>query len=132
MNYDEILRDKKLKITPQRVVILDKIKAAGHLNIEELYEEIRAVYPSISLATVYKNISSMVEADILKEIKVPNHKQKYELHIHPHIHLYCTKCGSLVDMEFDTTCLAKEMQEKNGFQVEDCSVAIIGVCKECQ
>ena len=51
--FEAILRKKHLKSTPQRVAILRQIQESGHISIEELYERIRKLHPSISLATVY-------------------------------------------------------------------------------
>jgi Fur family peroxide stress response transcriptional regulator len=52
----ELLQKSKLKATPQRVAILKSIEKLGHASIEEIYEDIKENFPSISLATIYKNI----------------------------------------------------------------------------
>jgi len=132
INHGDLLRSKNLKITPQRAIILDKIYQKGHLGVDELYEDIKAEYPAISLATVYKNIASLIEADIVKEIKVPNQKQKYEIRTKPHIHLYCNKCGSLVDVDFDPSILADSVSKSHNFKPEEYSIAIMGICSECR
>ncbi|MGD9595599.1 MAG: Fur family transcriptional regulator, partial [Wolinella sp.] len=83
MNFEELLKENHLKVTPQRMAILQEIYKAGHINIEDIYENIKTLYPSMSLATIYKNLTSMQEANIVRELKVPNQKQKYELCRHP-------------------------------------------------
>ena len=79
MNYIERLRENTLKVTPQRIAILEEIEAAGHIDIDALYEILRISFPNISLATVYKNVNQMYELSILEVIKVPNHKQQYQI-----------------------------------------------------
>ena len=85
--FEEVLKQNNLKITSQRVAILKEIKKSGHISIEEIYENIKEIHPSISLATIYKNLTSMQEVHIVDEVKLPNQKQRYELVKQPHIHL---------------------------------------------
>ena len=130
-NYSEMLKSKNLKVTPQRVVILEKIEQKGHSSIDEVYEDVKSLYPSISLATVYKNISNLVQSDRLKEIKVQYLKQKYEVKIKPHIHFDWNQCEKLGDIDMDISAIVKSAKEAGGFLIEDCSVAFSGVCKSC-
>ena len=113
MNFEVQLKEKKLKVTPQRMAILNEIQRNGHLGIEEIYENIRKIYPAISLATVYKNITSLYEVNLLREIKAPYQKQKYELACDRHIHVACEKCGKFEDLKIDTTKLGNIMTSIN-------------------
>lgn len=132
--FEQMLRDNHLKITPQRLAILKEIQKFGHISIDEIYENIKESNPSMSLATIYKNLTFMQEAHIVDEVKLPNQKQRYELVKKPHIHLVCEKCGSIVDMELDdsvsalrTTCAAM-----SHYQIRETSIAMIGICPNCQ
>ena len=98
MQYSTLLRENNLKVTPQRMAILDVIEKAGHIDIDRLYDVIHAVYANISLATVYKNVNQMYEKGILEVIKVPKQKLCYEIAKAPHVHLACDICGSIIDM----------------------------------
>ena len=111
--FTQDLKAKNLKVTPQRIAILSEIEANGHMDVDELYERIKEFYPSISLATIYKNISALCDANILREIKAPNHKQKYELACDKHIHVACEKCGKFEDLKIDTTKLGNIMTSIN-------------------
>ena len=71
MNFEQNLKESGLKITPQRITILQEIYKSGHATVEEIYENILQIHPSISLATIYKNLISMCEAGIINEIKPP-------------------------------------------------------------
>ncbi len=70
--FEKILKQNNLKITPQRMAILKEIEKNGHISIEEIYENIKETHPSMSLATIYKNLTSMQEARIIVEVKLPN------------------------------------------------------------
>lgn len=131
MNFEKNLKEGGLKITPQRVAILKEIQSVGHATVDEIYERILEIYPSISLATIYKNLTSMCEAGILNEIKPPLQKQRYELNHTRHAHLICQVCGSLKDIDLDLKDLSLSKLD-NGFEVTNVNIAIYGVCKDCK
>ena len=130
-HFTQDLKAKNLKVTPQRIAMLSEIETNGHMDVDELYEKIKEFYPSISLATIYKNISALCDANILREIKAPNHKQKYELACDKHIHVACENCGRFEDLKIDTTKLEKMGSQKSGYKLYDTSAVLIGICPEC-
>lgn len=131
MNFEKNLKEGGLKITPQRVAILKEIQSAGHATVDEIYERILEIYPSISLATIYKNLTSMCEVGILNEIKPPLQKQRYELNHTRHAHLICQVCGDLKDIDLDLKDLSLSKLD-SGFEVTNVNIAIYGVCKDCK
>ena len=132
MNYIERLRENTLKVTPQRIAILEEIEAAGHIDIDALYEILRISFPNISLATVYKNVNQMYELSILEVIKVPNHKQQYEISKEPHIHLACDSCGSVMDMDNCIDELMNSAESGSGYHLNHSTVVLNGICPSCQ
>lgn len=132
MNIEEHLRNKRLKITPQRIAMLNQIQQNGHMSVEEIYEQIRDFYPAISLATIYKNVNALCDANILREIKAPKGKQRYELSSDRHLHVYCEVCGKLEDIKLDTTELESSCSAHSGYEVSDISAVLIGICPACK
>lgn len=130
-DFRELLHKHSLKSTPQRLAILRLIQKNGHIGVKEIYAHIRKLHPSISLATVYENIATLSEADILREIKPPNQKQKYELASDKHIHVSCEKCGKLQDVYVDAKDLLDKCMDKSGYRLFDVSAVCIGVCDTC-
>jgi len=132
MNYTEQLRENSLKATPQRIAILEEIEAAGHIDVDKLYEVLLISFPSISLATVYKNVNQMYELSILEVIKVPNHKLQYEITKEPHIHLACNNCGSVMDMEKCVGELMNVAESESVYRLNHSTVVLDGICPDCQ
>jgi len=128
IDYSQLLKKYDLKATPQRVIFLKELEDAGHLSIEELEKRIKKTIPTISTATVYKNINAMVEKGLLSEVKIPNGKNRYEITKGPHAHFVCENCGEIIDLHIDTKCLEKEI--KNHL-ISHISVAIKGICSNC-
>jgi len=132
MNYELLLREHNLKVTPQRLGILSLMQRAGHLNVEELFGLIKKQFSSISLATLYKNINAMLETSLITEIKIPKHKSKYEIAKEPHIHLLCQKCDEFIDVSVNIDTIVDEASKKSHYQFIDSSIVLCGVCEKCQ
>ncbi len=132
MNYELLLREHTLKATPQRVAILSLMQKSGHLDVEELFTKIKEQFSSISLATLYKNISAMMEKSLITEIKIPNKKSKYEIAKEPHIHLLCQACNEFIDLKLDIGCLVNEAAKESHYSLKESSIVLSGVCEKCQ
>jgi len=131
MNYTKLLKDYNLKVTPQRIAIVDELHKHGHMNIDALYKELLFKFPSISLATIYKNINSMIEKVFVDEVKIDNKKSVFELSKKNHAHIICSVCGSIEDMDFELKDLVKEVSKSTKFEIEKTSLCFTGKCKDC-
>ncbi len=130
-NYSVLLKDYDLKVTPQRLAIVEELYNNGHMNIDDLYNKLLEKFPSISLATIYKNINAMCEKLFLSEVKIPNSKAVYELVKSDHAHIICKVCGSIEDMNLDTSSLENEVLSLSNFKIESSSIVLSGVCSKC-
>ena len=132
VHFDILLREKNLKVTPQRLAIVEELYKMGHLNIDELFKSIKIKFPSISLATVYKNINAMFDVSFVQEIKIPNQKSKYELTKAKHSHLVCSKCGKVQDVTLDLDSIIDEASQKSHFDISGEAVVLSGIRPACQ
>ncbi len=130
--FTDLLRNYNLKATPQRLAILQVISRYGHINIDNLYNEIKSQFSSISLATIYKNINSMTEVHLLAEVKLPNTKSVYEIVKEGHAHLKCELCGDIEDLTIDTNSIFADISKLHNFKINQSDVILSGVCKSCQ
>ena len=127
-----LLKEYNLKVTPQRVAIVEELYKNGHMNVDDLYRNLLKKFPSISLATIYKNINAMVEKIFLNEVKIPEAKSVYELIKEEHSHLVCSSCGKIEDIMIDTSLLQTALSTESNFKVESTEVVFSGVCQTCQ
>lgn len=130
-NYTEMLREYNLKATPQRLVIIESIDKYGHINIDKLYEEVKAKFSSISLATIYKNINSMISNMLLLEVKIPNQKSVFEIVKEQHSHLVCSCCGNVLDIQVNTSKIAHKISKDYEFEIQKSDLVFSGKCKNC-
>jgi len=129
-NYITLLKENDLKATIQRTSILKSIDHAGHINIDEIYEDVKELYPTLSLATIYKNIILMQTNNVIVEVPMNGEKSKYELKKDEHMHLICQECGTIQD-----TKMTKRTQEAlfiENFKLNYSQITLYGVCNSCQ
>ena len=134
IDYAILLKENGLKATFQRMNILNVVEKNGHMSVEDIYDEIIKVHPSISLATIYKNIILMVEKLVLVEVPIAGKKPKYELSKADHIHLVCTECGDVEDKPCieATDEIFNNLSKKEHFELHKRQVNLYGVCSACQ
>lgn len=128
--------EKGLKITPQRIVILEAIyKLDNHPTVEDILTYIRKDNPNIATGTVYKVLDTLVENDIIKRVKTDKDITRYDGVIEKHHHLYCSECDLIEDYEDDELdeLLRNHFKNKNieGFTMEDIVLQIRGTFDKC-
>ena len=120
-------------MTHQRWVIYRILAGtAQHPTPEETFEQVRKEIPSISLATIYKNIKTFLEAGLLREMSTPDQTMRLDANLEAHHHLVCTRCGTILDLSPDSVApvhLKKPLPQ--GFRVESCTVNFLGLCGQC-
>lgn len=131
-NSARLLKESNLKVTPQRLAILEVIQNEGHIDIERLVEKVKGIIPSVSVATIYKNLNSLIESNIVSELPLPERKKMYEINHNKHIHFVCKNCNSLEDVKVDSLELVKIFQSKIASNIDDFDVTLYGICKKCQ
>ena len=132
----KILTDKGLKITHQRLSILNAIYTLNnHPTADNTIEYIRESHPNIATGTVYKVLDTLVENKVIKKVKTDRDIMRYDGIIENHHHLYCSECDLIedyIDKELDE--LLKEYFKKKkftGFKIEDIVVQIRGTFDKC-
>jgi Fur family ferric uptake transcriptional regulator len=138
--FRTILKEKGLKVTNQRVLVLEVLSNSPdrHLTAEEIYELVKAEYPEIGLATVYRTIQLLLELNLIDRINLDDGFVRYEIGQisdttkHHHHHLICTKCGKISSFEDDLLeRLEKRIEDTMLFKVTDHEVKLYGICKNC-
>jgi len=126
-------RGKGYKATPQRIAIGRFIlHSHKHPSAQITYLEVRKVYPTVSLATVYNTIKILKESDLVQELNLPKGERRFDSNTKPHAHLVCLQCGSINDwMDPLIIKLVDIVSQKENFRVTGSSLDINGICKTC-
>jgi len=132
--FRELCAAHGLAATHQRQVLYEVMQTMpGHPSPEEVYARIKERIPSISLATVYKNIHLFLESGVLQEVSLHHGSLRVEMNHHRHHHLVCSQCKSIVDIGEEQLGLqAKPKRLPGGFQAQRYAIDVIGICAACQ
>ena len=127
----DILKQNSLKVTSQRVTILEIIEKYGHITTAKLYSLLKEIHPSISLNTVYLNIEKLTSSGILTAISIDGDKTQYEMSKNDHIHLICKRCFCVEDLELPKN-ISNSLLLNSDFTKQRLVVNIYGICQRCK
>lgn len=133
-NLTEIFKEKKLKLTPQRIAVYKYLKSTKeHPSAETIYKALQPEYPTMSLATVYKALKTLVEVGLVQELNVGEGNFRYDGMVCPHSHIQCLSCGRVDDIEgFCLTDLNAEIKQHTDYEVLTNQVYFYGLCGDCK
>ncbi|MFQ3576323.1 MAG: transcriptional repressor [Cytophagales bacterium] len=141
MDKQQILKEKKLKVTSCRLDVLDYLdKSKKAVGQPELEKKFQGKYDRV---TLYRTLHSFLSVDIVHqvpdnvgEVKYAlchhehnqHHEHHHHAHIHNHLHFKCTNCES-------TTCIddvpIQIIQLPFGYELDEIQLLGIGICKNC-
>lgn len=126
------LKKLGLKLTPQRLAILDFLAGnTKHPTAEEIYNQLKPQFPSLSLATVYNTLEALAKAGELQEVRIQAEKRHFDPNPAPHAHFLCRVCASVHDLEADFPEINVPFNV-NGYLVEEFTLYYYGVCPACR
>jgi Fur family peroxide stress response transcriptional regulator len=125
------LIDKGLRVTPQRMAILEAIiKLNNHPTAENIIDYIRKYHPNIATATVYKVLDALVENGLIRKVKTEKGIMRYDAFLENHHHLYSSESDRIEDfVDEELNELIEQFFKKNkipDFKIEDVKLQIIG------
>lgn len=133
-NITSIFKEKKLKLTPQRLAVYNYLMGTkSHPSAETIYAGIQEQYPTMSLATVYKAVKTLASVGLIQEINVGEGNFRYDANTISHPHIQCLKCGRVDDIcNISLDALNKEAQKKSEYEILSNQVYFYGYCKDCK
>ncbi|PMB84539.1 hypothetical protein CJ205_00220 [Dolosicoccus paucivorans] len=128
------LRNKGIRITPQRRVILEyMIQTTKHPTVEEIYQDLLPDNPGMSVATVYNNLNVLVKEGFVTEMKFSGVTSRYDFVGEHHHHIVCEKCNRISDFHFNqTNDIVDKAQSETGYKVSAAKIELYGLCPKCQ
>ena len=131
--FRHLCREHNLAATHQRQKIYEAlVSRPGHYSPEEIYVQVKQDLPSISLATVYKNLKTFVQAGMLRDVSPHHGPWRVDANTEPHHHLVCTHCHSITDLDIALLEPVKlQGRLPSGFRLEKFNVEVQGICKSC-
>jgi len=123
-----------LRITPQRDVLLRVLSEThGHPTADDLVKQVRAVLPSVSHATVYRNVQELVQAGLVGTLKRGSGAVQFEVNPDEHHHFVCRQCGRVWDVYLEQVGFRVSRKSPlKGFTIDRRELQLHGLCDACR
>lgn len=124
-----------LRMTPQRAVLLRVLaRAAHHPTAEQLYRGVRRAMPSVSPATVYRNVQMLAQAGVISTLEHAGDSLRYDPNPDDHHHFTCSRCGEVTDIYLSSVQYKVDggRSRMGAARIESCEVQFRGVCSPCR
>lgn len=133
-DYTERLRHLGVRVTPQRLFVLEALEqAGGHMTAEQIMQWAARRYPALNLATVYRTLDLLISVGLVAQTDLGGGAAHYELvGDSPHHHLACERCGQVIEMDEALLAgLRADALARYGFHARPRHLAIFGLCAPC-
>ena len=132
--FREFLEIRGEKLTePRRILVRHIFDSHKHFDADELVADLRGAGRQVSRATVYRTLRLLVEAGLLRELRLTNRTAYEHDYGYPsHDHLHCTECNAVVEFRNDEVRKLREaVSLEHGFRPVGHRFIITGVCPAC-
>lgn len=131
----QTLREKGLKVTPQRVAIYNMLMATtAHPTAEVVWEHVKGEFPAVSFNTVYTTLNTLEQAGLVQRLHIGG-VAHFDAKVQPHAHLSCNHCGYVEDhhgfVGVDYEDAARQVNSQTGFTVGRLELNFYGLCHQC-
>ncbi len=131
----QVIRDLGLKVTNQRMVILETLLTGrAHVTAQEVFEVVNGKAPDVGFATVYRFLRTLCRHGYVTEVRMGGLPARYEwAKKKHHDHLTCIRCRRICEFENqEIEILQDKIAQSLGFQLTNHLLELYGVCSDCQ
>ena len=132
--FREFLEIRGEKLTePRRILVRHIFDSHKHFDADELVADLREAGRRVSRSTVYRTLRLLVEAGLLRELRLTNRSAYEHDYGYPsHDHLHCTECNAVVEFRNDEIQKVRDaVSMEHGFRPVGHRFVISGVCPAC-
>ena len=133
MSCDITLKEKGLKLTPQRRLILDIIHdTPAHLTAEQILDHVQARVPGVNKSTIYRTLELLEKLGCVVKSELKDRFVYHHTEEGHHHHLVCRACSKILDCDEDLfSSIGRELHKKYGFRADFRHMVISGLCGDC-
>lgn len=123
-----------IKYSRQREMIKDFLMTRkDHPTADVVYMNVRQEYPSISLGTVYRNLTLLADMGEILRLRVGDGVDHFDADTSKHYHFVCNECGQVIDLEMDNIDSIVDVAGKNfDGEIQGHVTYFHGICEDCK
>lgn len=122
-----------IKNTIQRTVIVKYLMSVDtHPTAEQVYKVVKKQIPTITLATVYRNLNGLASRKEVLRLEI-NKEYRFDADVSSHQHCVCSDCGKITDcFNEKISNYALDKMQNESFSPDSVSIIFSGLCKNCK
>jgi Fur family transcriptional regulator, ferric uptake regulator len=132
-DWQQVLREKGYRLTPQRGLVLAAIDELGHATPDEVLTKVRERSAALNISTVYRTLELLEGLGLVRHTHITDRAPTYHSTATPeHVHLVCRGCGTVLEAapeEFEP--LTNALQERHQFAADVGHLTVFGRCGKC-
>ena len=118
-----------MRNTIQKNLIRNAVIALDHPTAEDVYQALHNNNPSISRATVYRNLNTMEQNGELRRVIIPDGADIFDKTTRQHYHVKCTNCGAVADINFNFPPTSSAISD---YEITGHELVFLGKCPNCK
>lgn len=133
MSTDKSDVSRPYRQSRQRERILELLRSTeSHPTADWVYANLKKEFPHLSLGTVYRNLSVLLEQGLIKKIPLGSTFDRFEAKIEPHYHLVCESCRRIFDFHLPGyEQLNQKANRVTQFSIRHHRIEFFGICPDC-
>ena len=131
--WQDELRAKGYRVTPQRQLVLEAVTSLEHGTPEEICTAVQRTAQGVNISTVYRTLELLEELSLVKHAHLGHGPPTYHLAVEAeHVHLVCRGCGAVSDVTPTVADgLVEALRSEYGFETDVHHLTVYGVCENC-
>lgn len=133
MEWVNVIREAGLRVTRQRVAVLEAVTRRPHSSAAVVLADIANVLPEVSHQAVYDCLAHLTAAGLLQRLTVDGGPMLYETRVQDrHDHFICRSCNTVVDVDVATEARPRlDLRLAEGVLVDEVQITYRGICAPC-
>ena len=127
-------RKKGLSLTRQRRAVIGALTSAeSHPTATQVFDAVRSRMPTVTLATVYRNLNTLAELGLVRELHSCSGGARFDVITDDHCHLSCLECGRMDDLRMGILAdLTSQAQSATQYVIKGHCLVFQGTCPQCR
>src|ERR1700684_2589948 len=132
--WDEQLRARGYRVTPQRQLVLEAVAQLDHATPEEIGIQVQQTARGVNISTIYRTLELLEQIGIVTHTHLGHGAPTYHLASDAdHVHLVCRDCGGITEIGPDAIRpLITALEDQHGFETDVGHLTVFGQCRDCR
>ncbi len=132
--WDEELRSRGYRVTPQRQLVLEAVARLDHATPEEIAASVQQTASGVNISTIYRTLELLDNLGLVRHTHLNHGAPIYHLASDAdHVHLVCQDCGRVLQVSPEAIRpLITALDEGHGFETDVAHLTVFGRCRECR